>query len=98
MSFVDARVMCAHIMCTMNLTLSVDEDVVERARKVAEAQGTSLNALIRQYLKDLAGRQRGEALAAEFRKLWAEGRGNSGGWKFNREEIYEERLNRRPKK
>jgi len=82
----------------MNLTLAVDEDVVERARKVAEAQGTSLNALIRRYLEDLAGLQHGAAVAAEFRRLWAEGRGNSGGWKWNREELYEERLNRYPKK
>ena len=85
-------------MCAMNLTLSVDEDVVERARKVARARGTSLNALVREYLESLAGKRRGEEVARAMRKFWTESPGNSGGWKFNREELYEERLNRYPKK
>jgi hypothetical protein len=82
----------------MNLTLSVDEAVVEKARKVAEAQGTSLNALVREYLESLAGKGRGKEVAREMEKFWKESRGNSGGWKWNREELYEERLNRYPKK
>lgn len=34
----------------MNLTLSVDPDKVQEARKRAEAMGKSLNQLIREYI------------------------------------------------
>lgn len=84
-------------MC-MNLTLSVDEKIVEKAREVARRQGTSLNELLRRYIASLAGKRTGEEVAADLQRLWAEGTGNSGGWKFNREEIYAERLNRYPKR
>lgn len=84
-------------MC-MNLTLSVDEKTVEKAREVARRQGTSLNELLRRYIASLAGKRTGEEVAADLQRLWAEGTGNSGGWKFNREEIYAERLNRYPKR
>ena len=33
----------------MNITLSVDERLVRRARKKAEAMGKSLNQLVREY-------------------------------------------------
>jgi len=41
----------------MNFTLSMDEELVERARKVARAaMGTSLNQMIRDYIEALAGK------------------------------------------
>ena len=76
----------------MNLTLSVDDEVVEKARAVAQAQGTSLNAMIRKYLESLGGGRDGKALARELQEHWKRTHGHSGGWKFNRDEIYEERL------
>lgn len=78
----------------MNLTLSVADDVVERAREVARQQGTSLNALIRRYLESLAGKDDGEELARQFEAFWRDNPGHSGGWRFNREELYEERTGR----
>ena len=77
----------------MNLTLSVDAALVERAREVAREQGTSLNALIRDYIEGLAGRAGGDDILRAFEAMWAEP-GNSGGKSFKREELYEERLNR----
>ncbi len=71
----------------MNLTLSVDEQTVERARKRAEALGKSLNQLIRDYLQKLAGTDDAERWIEEFERL--SGGGNSNGWKFNRDEIHE---------
>lgn len=76
----------------MNLTLSVEDEVVERAREVARQQGTSLNALVRQYLENLAGRRTGEQLARELEGLWAERSGSSGGGRFNRDEVYAGRI------
>lgn len=79
-------------MCSMNVTLSINDDIVERVREVARQQGTSLNALVRRYLEAVAGVRRGEELAAQFDELWRERSGHSGGWRFNREELYEDRI------
>ncbi|OFX25444.1 MAG: MerR family transcriptional regulator [Anaeromyxobacter sp. RBG_16_69_14] len=71
----------------MNVTLSIDDKVVTRARKRAEALGKSLNQLVRDYLEKLAGQDDPERSIEEFRRL--SGRGHSRGWKFDRDEIHE---------
>ena len=76
----------------MNITLSIDETIVRRARAAADARGTSLNQLIRDHLAQIAGMDDGEALAAALDQSWAAGRGSSGGRKVSREEAYEGRL------
>lgn len=77
----------------MNLTLSVDERTVERARDTARAMGKSLNQLVREYLEQLAGRDQIERDIAEFRELSNQHDGRSPiGWKFNREEIYDRQI------
>ncbi len=77
-------------MCTytvpVNLTLSVDEQLVAKARKKANAVGKSLNQLIRDYLQSLAGGDDPERSIEEFQNL--SGRGHSRGWRFNRDEIH----------
>jgi hypothetical protein len=75
----------------MNLTLSVDEEVLNEARRRAEAMGKSVNQLVREYLEQLAGRTDRKALAEEFVRLSRASKGNSRGWKFNREELHERR-------
>ena len=71
----------------MNLTLSIDEQVVSRAREKAAALGKSLNQLVRDYLEQLAGRDDPERSIEEFKRL--SGTGNSRGWRFNRDELHE---------
>jgi predicted HicB family RNase H-like nuclease len=53
----------------MNITLSVDEQAVEKARRVARAMHKSLNQLVREYLEQLAGQVRAEHDAEEIRRL-----------------------------
>jgi hypothetical protein len=77
----------------MNITLSLDEAMIERAREVARQQGTSLNQLIREYVESLAGQLSGDEVLAEFDAMWKEP-GNSGGKRFRRDELYDERLAR----
>lgn len=71
----------------MNLTLSVNEQIVARARRKADALGKSLNQLIRDYPQSLAGMDDAERSIAEFERL--SGQGNSRGWRFNRDESYD---------
>jgi hypothetical protein len=70
----------------VNVTLSIDEQLVLRARKKAEALGKSLNQLIRDYLQNVVGGDDPERSIDEFKRL--SGQGNSRGWRFNREEIH----------
>jgi antitoxin component of RelBE/YafQ-DinJ toxin-antitoxin module len=76
----------------MNITLSVDEKIAERARASAQAMGKSLNQVVRDYLEQLAGQATLEAEIEELRRT--SGQGNSKGRKFDRKEIYAQRLNR----
>jgi hypothetical protein len=71
----------------MNVTLSIDEQLVVRARQKAEAMGKSLNQAIRDYLQKLAGGDDPERSIAEFQSL--SGKGHSRGWRFDRDEIHE---------
>jgi hypothetical protein len=75
-----------------NLTISIDEDLLYRARALARKQGTSLNALLRGYLENLVGEQPGEAVADELLMLMHEHGGRSGGRKIPRDELYEDRV------
>jgi hypothetical protein len=72
----------------MNVTLSIDDQVLERARRRAEAMGTSVNQLIREYLEQLSGSSDPYETAAEFERL-SLAQGNARGWKFNREELHD---------
>jgi hypothetical protein len=75
----------------VNVTLSVEDEVIVRARRRAEAMGTSVNQLVREYLEQLAGRSDLNLDAAEFARLSRLAHGDSRGWKFNREELHERR-------
>lgn len=57
----------------MKLTLSVDEQVVARARKKAESLGKSLNQLVRDYLQSVAGGDDPERSIEEFRSFLVAG-------------------------
>ena len=84
-----ARNRCARIMCLMNLTLSVDEQIVERARTTAAAMGLSLNQAVRDYLNELAGQSSPEADIVQVEQLSLVAGGNRRGWRFNRGELHE---------
>lgn len=75
----------------VNLTLSVDERTVKRARNVAESMGISLNQAVRRFLEELAGDDSAEADIAELNELSALSKGRSRGWRFDREAIHERR-------
>jgi plasmid stability protein len=73
-----------------NLTITVDEETVKRARIRALEEGTSVNALLRDYLEDYAGVRRGRLEA--WRKIQelakSSGMGSGGRGLPKREELY----------
>ena len=72
----------------MNLTLSIDEKVLGKARKVAMGMGLSLNEVVRRYLRTLAGESDSVSAFAELRTLFMEQGGHSKGLRFNREDLH----------
>ncbi len=80
-----------------NLTITVDEGTLKRARMRALEEDTSVNAVLREYLEEYAGGRR-EQLEAARRIIEDARRGGAGsgpgGRKWKREDAYEERLGR----
>ncbi|MFM8545665.1 MAG: DUF6364 family protein [Vulcanococcus sp.] len=75
------------------MTLSADENSIESASKAAKGMGKSLNQAVRDYLEQLAAGE--EGLDAELEALRSmAGRGNSGGQRIRRDELYADRLER----
>jgi plasmid stability protein len=74
-----------------NLTLTVDEDILRRARIRALERGTSVNALVREYLRQLAGRSAAAEGVAEFFAATAGAGAASGpeGRTWTRDELHD---------
>jgi hypothetical protein len=51
--------------------------------------------MIRDYLTDVTGAPSPEELVAELDALWTDSRGDSRGWRFNREELHDRAVLRR---
>jgi hypothetical protein len=76
----------------MNVTLSIDDRLVTEARKVAETRGMSLNQMIREELQRITAAASGDDLVRELEAQWTCSTGRSGGWRWNREELYDRPL------
>jgi hypothetical protein len=74
----------------MNVTLSIDEKLLERVREKLRATGKTVNQEIRAHLQHIAGDDQLER-DLEYLRTHA-GLGNSRGWRYNREDAYEGRL------
>ena len=73
----------------MTLQLAIDDQLVQEARKVAEGMGKSIDQLILDYLEKLTSSADIEEELKELDRLSEEAKGDSRGWKFNRDEIYD---------
>lgn len=80
-----------------NLTLAIEDDLLRRARVRAAEQGTSVNAVVREYLEDYAGRERGRAAMGKFLEIAARSGAGSGerGRRWTREDLYDRESLRR---
>ena len=74
-----------------NITLAIDEEVLERARLVAVEKKTTVNAMVREFLADVAGRDERLQKAREgLRELMRNSKGRMrADFKFDREETHE---------
>jgi len=74
-----------------NLTIVVDKQVLKRARIKAIGDGTSVNAVLRDYLERYANGSQAEAALASFAELARRSSAGSGpgGRTWSREEIHD---------
>ena len=73
----------------MNITLSAEKKLVERTRQFATDHGTSLNQIIRDYMRRVARLSELERDAEEFERLALSHGGHSpADFVFNREEAH----------
>ena len=78
----------------MNITLSIDEQIVKKVRKIALDRDTTLNAMVREYLtsvaeSDLAARKEQAAKLMSSTERLAR---NMGPHRWTRNDLHEERL------
>ncbi len=80
-------------MCTyyvrVNVTLSIDDELLTRVRALASRRGTSLNQMVRDYLAEVAAEQGPDEILSELERLWSEAPGASEGRKWTRDELHE---------
>jgi len=80
---------------SMNVTLSLDDELVKEVRKIAVERDTTLTGLVRSYLQELAaehaksGRKRRELEA--LRQSFREFQFNLGKRTWKREDLHERR-------
>jgi hypothetical protein len=74
-----------------NITLAIDDDILERARVVAAEKRTTVNAMVREFLTEIAGRdERREKARAALLELMRNSKGRMrSDFKFDREESHE---------
>jgi uncharacterized protein YdaU (DUF1376 family) len=75
-----------------NLTLTIDDALLLKARQRALAEKTSVNAVVRDFLTTYAKAQDQERIARFIRlmdEINEKDRPSSGGKKWTREEIYD---------
>ena len=71
-----------------NVTIALNERLLHASREYAQRHGTSLNALIRELLEKRVEPSSPHSLQPFFDAV-DKAHGDSRGWKWNRDEIYE---------
>jgi len=73
-----------------NVTLSIDEEDLRQARVLALQQGSSLNAVIRQFVKNYVGHtQRYQEVTERIIQQAEDSQYSSEGKKWTRDELHE---------
>jgi len=73
-----------------NLTLTVDENILKAARKLALDRDTSVNQMVRDYLTNLVQENDRQAAALKnLKKFWRTSKFDIGPITWTREDLHE---------
>ena len=74
---------------TKNITLAIDEGLLDKVRVLAAMKRTSVNELVRNYLVHLVEQESShDVVTEELLRLSRESEARMGDWRPNREETY----------
>lgn len=85
----------------MDVTISIDDELLDRARRLARRRGTSIDELIREQLRlvvgercraDAGGARTGADAGRELLDLIETHAGRSGGRRWRRDDLYAGRV------
>ena len=78
-------------MPSSNITLAIDDEILDKVRIIATREQTTVNAMVRSFLAEVAGRDERQAEARkQLLRLMETSKGRMApDWKFNREETHE---------
>ena len=76
----------------MDLTISIEDELLERARRYAAERGTSVEQLLRNALEKLVRVTSREVTADELVRLFRSQPGQGNGDVFRREDAYEDEV------
>jgi len=75
-----------------NLTIALDDDLLRKARIRSAELGTSVNAVLREYLEEWTGGKKAQRRAIErFVAAAKRSKAASGGRTWTRDELHERR-------
>lgn len=77
-----------------NLTLSLDDGLLQKAREAALRENTSVNALVREYLKQYVNARERRLRALDALDKVAERTGSASDERWTREALHERRTGR----
>jgi hypothetical protein len=83
-----------------NITLAIEDKALKAARIYAAEHGTTVNAMVRDFLSRFLNTSRSSAaeqrakIREELAELGERTEGRIGEWKWNRDDIYAERFSR----
>ncbi len=72
-----------------NITLSVDDDVLASLRRYAAERNSSVSALVREYLTNLASRYDRARARVRLRQLSRQSQGRLGKKTWTRQDLHE---------
>lgn len=74
---------------TKNLTLAIDEDLLDKARVLAAMRRTTVNAMVREFLERIVQAEReADEVTQELLKLSETSEARMGDWRPSRDETY----------
>ncbi|MFO1350105.1 MAG: hypothetical protein U1F68_05255 [Gammaproteobacteria bacterium] len=77
-------------MANLTITIDVNDQVLQQARRRALEQGTSVNAVVREYLEGYSGVEtRYRTATVRLLELAKQSQAASRGRKWTRDELYE---------
>jgi hypothetical protein len=87
-SFIGSQIAGCIIILTLNITISLDENLISASREYAKKNNTSFNALVEKLLTKTV-LQDPDFLSKEMIRLMNEAQGDSKRQKWTREELYD---------